>query len=362
VDPAWPFGQPAATELWSTLLRNPADTREQLALHLTHPTQSNFASVMINRLWTRLFGRGLMPDPDDWNGGTSDHAALLERLSAHHMASSYDLRASARLIFNSAAWQRRTAPEDSQLARHFGAQSLRRMTAEQLLDSLYMAAGKSFDAEMLTLDPEGRRPDDSFLNLGSPSRAWHLCSLSNERDRPALALPVAQSLIDLLTVFGWRDSRPFSASTRDDQATVLQPLTLANGNAGHRLVQLSDNTVLTELALTAATPQQFTEQVFRRVLGREPSATELAQFSAELADGFADRVVPGAKPRPPMAARNSVSWSNHLNAAATRQKHEQEEAARLGDPPTERLIETWRTTAEDVLWVLLNAPEFAFVP
>jgi hypothetical protein len=42
-----------------------------------------------------------------------------------------------------------------------------------------------------------------------------------------------------------------------------------------------------------------------------------------------------------MAARNSVSWSNHLNAAATRQKHEQEEAARLGDPPTERLIETW---------------------
>jgi hypothetical protein len=373
VDPAWPFRRPehdaaagtgttATTDLWNTLLRNPTDTREQLALHLTHPTQSNFAKVIVNRLWTRLFGRGLMPDPDDWNGSTGDHAALLELLASHHMASGYDLRASARLILNTAAWQRTTAPDDSPLTENFAAQSLRRMTAEQLLDSLYAAAGKTFDAEMLTLDPEGRRPDDSFLNLGAPSRAWHLCSLSNERDRPALALPVAQSLIDLLTVFGWRDSRPFSATTRDDQATVLQPLTLANGNAGHRLVQLSDNTVLTELALTATTPQQFIQHLFQRVLGREPTASELQQFNDELMPGFADRVVPGAKAHPPMAKRNSVSWSNHLNAAATRQKHEQEEAARLGDPPTERLTEAWRITAEDVLWVLLNAPEFAFVP
>ncbi|MEY3459540.1 MAG: hypothetical protein RL215_2697 [Planctomycetota bacterium] len=367
VVPEWPFAHsngshPAGEPPWQTLLRNSSDTREQLALHLTHPTQSDFARVMVNRLWTRLFGRGLMPDPDDWHGAATEYRELLDSLATHHMATGYDLRASARLILNSAAWQREAAPEDSPLAAAFGAMSVRRMTAEQLLDSLYAAAGKSFDAEMLTLDPEGRRPDDSFLNLGVPTRAWHLCSLSNERDRPALALPVAQSLIDLLTVFGWRDSRPFAAAVRDVQATVLQPLTLANGNSGHRLVQLSDNTVLTERALEADSPEWFVELLFHRILCRPPADHELRMFAAELSEGFGTRAVPGAKPLPPTVRRNSVSWSNHLNSAATRQKHEQEEAARLGDPPTQRLTESWRVAAEDVTWVLLNSPEFAFVP
>lgn len=367
VDPAFPFHSIATNGIenesaWHALVRNPQDTREQLALHLTHPLLSNFAHVMVNRLWTRLFGHGLMPDPDDWVGTQSDYQQLLTELAQHHMATGYDLRASARLILNSAAWQRAAAPDDSPLTKAFGAMSVRRMSAEQMLDSLYLAAGKSFDAEMLTLDPEGRRPDDSFLNLGSPTRAWQLCSLSNERDRPALALPVAQSLIDLLTVFGWRDSRPFGTSTRDQQTTVLQPLTLANGNAGHRLVQFSDNTPLTEAALNASSPEAFVIQLYNRILTRPPAAHELQLFADELASGFAVRAVPGAMPLPPQAKRNSVSWSNHLNSAATRQKHEQEDAARLGDPPTKRLTESWRITAEDVTWVLLNSPEFVFIP
>jgi hypothetical protein len=41
---------------------------------------------------------------------------------------------------------------------------------------------------------------------------------------------------------------------------------------------------------------------------------------------------------------------------------EQEKAARAGDPPTARLDANWRGRAEDVLWSMLNAPEFLFVP
>ncbi len=364
VAPEWPF-QSARTHdaaSWSALLNRQDDPREHVALHLTHPTESRFAEVIVNRLWARLFGRGLMPDADDWYESTTPHQTLLQALASQHIASGYDLKSTARLILLTNAWQRQTAPDDAPVTKAFGAQSLRRMTAEQMLDSLYAAVGKSFDAEMLTLDPEGRRPDDTFLNLGVPRRAWQFCSLSNERDRPALALPMAQSLVDLLGVFGWRDSRPHGVSIRDEQATVLQPLTLSNGNAGHRLVQLSDNATTTELALETSDSTELVRSLFLQILTRQPSDNELSLFTSELEPGFEARVVAGAQKNPIAIRRNAVSWSNHLNAEATRIKQELEKAAVDGDPPTQRLTESWRTQAEDVLWVLLNSPEFAFVP
>src|SRR6185436_13775761 len=121
----------------------------------------------------------------------------------------------------------------------------RRLAAEQIVDSLITIAGKDPRAEQLTMDPEGRQPVDKFLNLGVPRRAWQFTSLSNERDRPALALPVSQSFIDVLVAFGWRDARQSPITVRDEETTALQPLTIANGAVGNRVVRLSDDNLLT---------------------------------------------------------------------------------------------------------------------
>jgi len=51
-----------------------------------------------------------------------------------------------------------------------------------------------------------------------------------------------------------------------------------------------------------------------------------------------------------------------VNDEANIVRVEQEKAARRGDPPTEKLNPTWRTRLEDVLWAMLNAPEWAFSP
>src|SRR5215475_49012 len=98
--------------------------------------------------------------------------------------------------------------------------------------------------------------------MGSPHRAWQLTALSNERDRPALALPIAQSLVDVMTTFGWRQSRQNAVTTRDDAASPMQTLILANGIMGTRIVRLSDDDAFSELGLQELPLEKLLEETF----------------------------------------------------------------------------------------------------
>jgi hypothetical protein len=240
----------------------------------------------------------------------------------------------------------------------------RRMSAEQVLDSMFAAVGKPFRAEELNLDPDGRRPPTEFLNLGVPRRAWQFTSLSNERDRPALSLPVAQSLVDVLETFGWRSSRQDAVTDRDEATTPLQPAMLANGVAANRASRLSDDSAVTDLCLKDQPAEMLVRDVYLRVLSRVPTEAETAGALAYLGDTYSGRVVPGASAvrNPPHTPARRVSWSNHLSPEATRIQLENEKAARAGDPPTNRLTPAFRERMEDIVWALLNSPEFVFVP
>jgi hypothetical protein len=57
-----------------------------------------------------------------------------------------------------------------------------------------------------------------------------------------------------------------------------------------------------------------------------------------------------------------VSWSNHLDPDATIVRQKQEAEAQKGDPRTGWLEAGWRSRFEDVIWTLLNTPEFLFTP
>ncbi|MSU35456.1 MAG: DUF1553 domain-containing protein [Pedosphaera sp.] len=370
VEPAWPFGTLLAeSELPEGLLRRPGDSREKLAALVTDARNPRFARVLVNRVWKRYLGWGLVEPVDDWEETTPSHPELLDYLARQLITHDYDLKHVSRLILNSEAYQREVCRGGSEEKpfneRLFASPARRRLSAEQLVDSLFFAAGKLFNAEELNMDVDSRRPVKEFNNLGTPQRAWEFASLSNERDRPALSIPRAQGIVDTLATFGWRESRQSPLTVRDEAPNVVQPATLANGVLAHgRVARLSDDSEITRLALREQPLPEFVRALYLRVFSRPPTRVETDLFVAHLSEGYSERRSTefekvSTRVNEPLRA---VSWANHLHPEATRIKQEQERTARLGDPPTMRLKPAWRERAEDGLWAMVNSPEFVFVP
>jgi hypothetical protein len=283
-----------------------------------------------------------------------------------------------RLIMNSHAYQRQSDPTRTVPSPLAVAPSRRRLAAEQVVDSLFAATGTPFRVEEVSLDIDGRRDLKNSISLGVPRRSWMLASTSNERDRPSLALPRVQAVVDLLQAFGWRSTRQDPASHRETAPNALQPAILANGVAGSWLVRLSDPHGMTRMALEDIPVETLVERLFLAVLTRQPTAEERQRCEEHLRFGYAERrAAPGQASSAGQASGAGqasdvgvptgerrpapyVSWSNHLDPTATLVRQRQEEAARRGDPPTDRLTPEWRERLEDVLWSLVNSPEVVF--
>lgn len=365
---AWAFPKFSQADFLASFVQKPADTREQLAVHITNPGNLQFARTLVNRVWKRYLGLGIVEPVADWEDTEPSHPQLLEWLAREFVKDGYDMKILARKIFNSQTYQRSVVPTDDRDNasgdRWFASPQRRRMTAEQIVDSLFAAVGKELDSEMLTLDNDYRRAGNAFLNLGFPRRAWEYTTLSNDRDRPALSFPKTQAIVDVLKEFGWRETRQAPLSERDHSPNVLQPAVLANGDTGNgRVTRLSDNCEVTELCLKKQDLETLVTEVFRRALTRKPTGDELETFVELLNAGYAKRIVVNPKRKPREYDQSLLlSWSNHLNSRATEIKLKLEEEARMGDEPTLRLARDWRERMEDVLWALVNTPEFVFIP
>ncbi|SFI55573.1 DUF1553 domain-containing protein [Planctomicrobium piriforme] len=366
IEPVWPFTELSDEAKLTEMLRDPKDSREKLALLLTSPYNNRFAPVIVNRLWQRYLGYGFVEPVDDWEHANPSHPELLEALSRELVANNYDLKHLARLIFNSAAYQRESTSRDAaqpDAAYLFAAPLKRRLSAEQLVDSLFLVSGKPFDADVMCIDIDTSRELKQSLNLGTPRRAWQFASLSNERDRPSLSLPFAQPFITTLETFGWRSSRQDPITVRETAPNPLQPAEVSNGLLARRACTLSDDSAFTVLAMQDQSVEQLIDNVYRQVLTRTPSATERQLFVELLTPGYETRRIPGAVPKPrERLPRNQVAWTNHLDPEASNIKLRLEDEVRQGDPPTVLLNADWRERLEDAVWTLVNSPEFMFVP
>ena len=364
VDKKWPFDE-LQPEVPNSVLENPNDSRERIAAQVT--LSRRFAEVLVNRVWSRYIGAGIVEPVDDWEGNEPIDPELLAFLTDEFIRGGYDLKELTKLILGSEFYQRQAVDTPTNLAadeRFLAGPYRRRMSAEQIVDNAWHVSGREMDLDRLTMDLEGRLAPNYFMNFGKPERAWEFTTMANERDRPSLALPRHQAIVDVLLAFGWRNSRQEPTTHREEAANPLQPGVLANGVMGGWLTRLSDDSELTQICLEAESADALTEQLYQRILTRPPTEEERREFVALLSDGFNDRIVPGDQvPSKPKAERLPwVSWSNHLHSEANTIKQKQEELARRGDPPTRYLNGSWRERAEDAIWALFNSPEMVMIP
>lgn len=365
VEPVWPFSE-FCDEKAAALAEHADNPRDVLAALITAPENERFAQVVANRVWARLMGRGIVANLSDWEKSKPTHPGLLRWLGRELVRSGYDLKHVAKLILNSHAYQRTTDPDLKSPSPLFTAPAPRRLQAEQIVDSLFATTGKPFRTEEVSLDIDGARDIKNSISLGQPTRSWMLTSTSNERDRPSLSLPRIQAVCDVLQAFGWRGARQDPISVRDADPNTLQPAILSNGTMGKWLTVLSDDHDVTALAIEAESPEVLIDQLFLKLLTRHPTAEELHVYTQAITPGFKERVheqeTGNREPETTRTRPKYVTWSNHLDPEATRVRQQQEADARRGDPPTQRLTQSWRTQMEDVLWSLLNAPECVFAP
>lgn len=134
---------------------------KQLAALMTHPQNGRTTRTIVNRLWQRLMGRGIVHPADamqtePWN------ADLLDYLAAHLAEHKYDLKQTLALIATSQAYQSHAQVVTKGIDDHgyvYAGPRAKRLTAEQFVDAIWQITGAApakMDAGVLRgkVDPE----------------------------------------------------------------------------------------------------------------------------------------------------------------------------------------------------------------
>ncbi len=136
---AWPF-----PELGQVDASKPREERlAQLAALITHPDNGRFQRTIVNRLWHRLMGRGVVHPVDamqtqPWNQD------LLDVLANRLVESKYDLKAVLEFIATSQAYQSRAeilSRDADDKGYVYRGPRAKRLTAEQFVDAVWRLTG-----------------------------------------------------------------------------------------------------------------------------------------------------------------------------------------------------------------------------
>lgn len=308
--------------------RSGDDGREQLAEWVIQRTDNRFAGVIANRMWKRVFGRGLYEPVDEYKKPSETHhpslAALLESMMVEL---DYDLRSFQHVLLLTRTFQFATNPDASKVegGDDFHGRKIERLSAEQIWDSLLtLARGNPDEMPPAALDVRVRidgRPvlvgmktmpelskevlaiknstemrkyfdklvADIRASKGGRDTGGNRMAMMDASGRAygpgslvrASELPSPAPRDHLLYLFGASDREVVESGSREPN--VSQVLSLMNGFVQDRLVNDAQAHLYTCLDGASSDPERV-RRLYISILGRPPGTEEMEWMTGELRD------------------------------------------------------------------------------
>ena len=234
---------------------------EQLAVLVTHPDNGRFTRTIANRMWDRLMGHGIV-HPVDMMGTKPWSEDLLDYLAVYLADNGYDLKKLMVHIATSQAYQsvataRRTEDEGANYV--FLGPEIKRLTAEQFMDTVWMMTGTA------PAKPLAPAAIPNFPATVPPERRLVRATLVH--------------CDDLMRSLG-RPNREQVVTTRPEHLTMLQALDLLNGKTITAMLASGGGNILK--GHPTASPDKITELLFMQAFARSPRPDERATALALL--------------------------------------------------------------------------------
>ncbi|GEP44503.1 DUF1549 domain-containing protein [Brevifollis gellanilyticus] len=339
------------------------DRREAFAAWLTSPRNPRFAVNIANRLWKRVMGVGLIEPVDSLSVlPAKEHAALMDILAQAMIQMKFDERSFTAALLNTRLYQSAAVRETPQpgVAFDLRGPQLRRLSAEQIWDSCLTLIVQDLDerkslrrTDGSEIDPERLRKLSRMcageiierakdeMEYRKRNREFQLRLVEQSKERQAARdagdeakvkqlqseharenaeffsprlkamqmghgyvaketdprwkhltfgmvraseIPLPLALGHFLRQFGQSDRREIDAFNRDPNTT--HSLALMNGELTGEILA-KDSWLQRSLAASKANAQERVRLLYQAVLVREPADDEVAEL-AKLTQGSAD--------------------------------------------------------------------------
>lgn len=239
-----------------------------------------FAKAYVNRVWFALMGEGFYSPVDDMGPQrTAKAPEVLDALASQWQKGGYDVRWLMRTILNSETYQREVRSSFSASGRTpFASNCPSRLRSDQILDSLAQVLNLPIDGRNAEKEPQAKGTEQGKGQTKAQAKAAGKNSLAADVKDAAGATKGAAALarrfgarFGFNTLFGVDPSVP----SDDILGTIPQALFLMNGPQVNRAIEARNGTVLGDLLTAYPDNRVALNQLYVRVLAREPTAKEV---------------------------------------------------------------------------------------